>query len=309
MAEPAAQQGDHRLSEREQQRQRQQIEQRRETRRDQHGAELVAGAETLGICGLSCRECLAVSHPGIGNRQHPRSRQLCPEAQVHVFAVVGHLGIEPFEAPEQVGAYQDARRGHREDVDHGVVLLLVDLSGFHDVGGYGEAVDDVGDMLQPVGIVPFEELRADDPGVGTQRLDHEQPHRVRFGGDVVVADHQEHRVNMGIEERVRRGREAVCVRGIEHRRLGQESLHPSGHGRVARGVHHHDLKARIVLRGEALQGVFEPVAGGVGDDHRKDRRGRVPRARLVVTTQQRLVRTVCHNRPRLPASSRSPVTV
>ena len=89
------------------------------------------------------------------------------------------------------------------------------------------------------------------------------------------------------------------------------SPHPSGKGRIAGSVYHHGLKTLIVLCGEALQSLFEPIAWCMSNDHRKNRRGRVsgtrrqnlraslgPHSRAI--TRQTLFHTVSHNRPRLP---------
>ena len=100
-------------------------------------------------------------------------------------------GSNPPSAPEQVGTHEQAGAGQGEDVADGVVLLLVELAPLDDRVDLAEPVDTQADVLEDAGVVPVDELRADDAGVRAVQLLDEQPDGVGVERDVVVAEAEE----------------------------------------------------------------------------------------------------------------------
>ena len=68
------------------------------------------------------------------------------------------------EAMKQIGAHEDACRRQHEHVADGVVLFLVGLARLDQRVDLTEPVDGVADVLQHGGVVPLDELRADEAG-------------------------------------------------------------------------------------------------------------------------------------------------
>ncbi len=274
LADPSGDQGHERLPEREQEGQGKGQHQLRPTRGDRDGPKLVAGAGAADVVDTGpVGELLAVADPGIGDDQHPGTGQLSPPAQVDVLAPEGHLGVEAVQCPEQARPHEDTRRRHGGHVGHGVVLLLVELSGFDHVVLRRESIDDVAHVLEPVRRVPLDQFRTRDAGVGSQRLGHQQADRIRGESHVVVTDQQEGGVDVGVEHGVGRRREPLGVGRIEDRGAGKVCMHTRDEGGVAGGVHHEHLETPVVLGDETLERLVEPLAGTVGDHDRQHRRG------------------------------------
>ena len=96
-------------------------------------------------------------------------------------------------------------------------MLLIKLAWIDHIGTHREAVDDVGDVLQTLGVIPLDDLRPGDARIGAKRLGREQPRCVWREHDIVVAEQQEHGVDLGVEHRIGRRREPLGVGRIEHR--------------------------------------------------------------------------------------------
>ena len=67
------------------------------------------------------------------------------------------------------------------------MLLLIELAALGDGGEHAGLVDVHADLEQAVGVVPVDELGADDAGVRPERLLDEGADGVGLEGDVVVA--------------------------------------------------------------------------------------------------------------------------
>ena len=98
-------------------------------------------------------------------------------AEVDVVAVEVDCRVEAGDRPEQIGANHEACRRKCEHVADRVVLLLVDLTLFHEGVDLAEPVDAEADVLQHAGVVPRDQLRPDDPGVRSIQLLDEQANR------------------------------------------------------------------------------------------------------------------------------------
>ena len=313
LAEPGGQQRDPRLAERQQRGQRKRHEERRPTRGDGHGAQLMAGPGATDVVDAGAfLESFAMPHAGVGDHHHPGAGELRPPAEVHVLASVRHPGIEALQGAEQPSPDHEAGGRNGEHVTDRVVLLLVEFAGLHDVGRHREPVDGVGDMLEAVGAVPVDELGTGDPAVRPERLHDHEPDGIAGKCDVVVAEEEIGRIDLGVEDRVGGRREAVGVAGIEHRRVGKRSVHPGTEIRIAGRVDHDHLEPGVILGREALEGLLEPLAGLVGHHDGQHRGCGVPRRDSGTVGRRRrclgraadgngrVVVEVGHDRSRLP---------
>ena len=198
---------------------------------DQHGPQPVAEEQPPALGGseaVSLGERLAVAGHGGGDDQHPGAGHLGPPAQVEVLAEVGDGRVEAAERGEEVGPHQGGRAGDAEDVANGVVLLLVELAALDGGDLVAGLVDLHADLEEPSGVVPGDQLRADDAGVGAVRLLHEGPHRVRLQGDVVVAQQVEGGALDDGEHLVGGGAEAGVVVEAADVGVGQHGGDPVG---------------------------------------------------------------------------------
>ncbi len=98
-----------------------------------------------------------------------------------------------------------------------VVLLLVDLARLDERVDLAEPVDAEADVLQQARVVPVDELRPDDAGVGAVQLLDEQPDGIRLEGDVVVHQAEEPVVAFDEVEHLvgRRAIAGVAVEGAD----------------------------------------------------------------------------------------------
>ena len=141
----------------------------------------------------------------VGRDDHPRAGESGAPAEVEGGSARVARRVEALERREQVGAHQEARLAHEEDVAHGVVLLLVELV-LDDVGVRDpEAVDGPAHLPQQLGPLDVDHLRPDDGRVGAVRLLDQHPDRRRVEHDVVVAEEQERGTGHGGQRVVRDG--------------------------------------------------------------------------------------------------------
>ena len=145
----------------------------------------------FGKTAAPARQHFEVSHTRPGRHDHPGPQDLGAPAQVEVLPHGEDLGVEPLELGEQVEAHQRASTGCKEDVAHGVVLAVVDLSGLHPVDDGATFVHRHAHVQKPRGVVPADQLRSHDAGVGPERLLDQDVDGVGVGGDVVVTQQQE----------------------------------------------------------------------------------------------------------------------
>ena len=131
---------------------------------------------------------LNVAHRGRRGHHHRRTGQPGPPAQVQVLAVQVDIGVKAVERREQVGAHQRGGTGDEKHVPDGVVLALIQLAAFHQRSGLAEPVTSHAQCQQSAGIVVLDQLGANHPGVGPERLGHHQRDRVRRQHDVVMAE-------------------------------------------------------------------------------------------------------------------------
>ena len=131
-------------------------------------------------------QCLAMTSPGRRHDDDARASEVGAPAQVDVVTIEVDRSVEAGDRPEQVGAHHQACRRQGEDVADRVVLLLVDLALFDERVRLAEAVDADPDVLQHTGVVPRDQLRADDAGVRSVQLFDEQTNGAGIEGNVVV---------------------------------------------------------------------------------------------------------------------------
>ena len=157
-------------------------------------------------------------------------------------------------------------------------------------------IDRVADRLQSAGIVPVDELRSDHAAVGAERLGHQRRDGVGGQSDVVVEEQVERRALDRDEHLVRRRGEAtVDLEALDEG--GRQDLGDAP-GRVgaAAVVDDQHREALVVLVGQRLEGVLEPVARIRRDEHRDHRRGSeadqwLDRARIPIWRRARPRRT------------------
>jgi hypothetical protein len=146
----------------------------------EHRTIRVAELQAAGVVEhATVGQSFTVASHGVGHDHHAGSGELRAPAQVDVVTPEPHLGIEPAEGSEQVGAHENARAGHREDVGDGVALRLVDLAFVGERRRRSELVHREADVLQPCRIVPHDELRCDDRRVRADHLVDEVRDRIR----------------------------------------------------------------------------------------------------------------------------------
>ena len=226
--------------------------------------------------GAPTLELPAVTHPSGRRNHHPGAADVRPPAQVDVLAMEAHRRVEPAKGAEQVGAHEDARRRDGEYVGHGIVLLLVDFADVDAASGFSEEVDVEADVLQQTRVVPGDDLRSDDAGVGAiQLLDH-QSNGVWIEGDIVVTEAEETVVALD-ELRHDVGDRAETSIGPDRldEGVGKDAVDP-GCDVVVGSLGDKEDRAQgwVVLAGERLEALLEPRAGGVNDDSDHDgRRG------------------------------------
>ncbi len=252
----------------------------RSTPGDQHGAQLVTGSGSSDVVDTEPRpHVFAVSHLGIGNNHDASTGQLSPPAQIDVVAAAVDARVESADRGEEAGADQQTGRRHGKDVGDGVVLLLVEFVHVDHVVPRCELVDLQAHVLEQRRLLPVDELRSGDADVRPERLGDHDPHRIGGEGDVVVTHEKECRGDVGFQHGVGGGAEPVRIAGIDDGRRRGDGPHPLVELNlavaVAACIDDHDVEPGVVLRDQAVERLFEPVAGFVGDDHSGDRgRGR-----------------------------------
>ena len=126
------------------------------------------------------------------------------------------------------------------------------------------------DMQEDGGIVPVDELRGDDAGVGAEGLLDELVDGGRIEGHVVVAQQEEGGTLDHGQRLVGRCGVRGSVREVADERVRQDATDPLGHAVavVARGEHQ-DRELLVVLGGQGGERLFEP-GPGLGRDHDGD---------------------------------------
>ena len=260
--------------------------------------------------GPSDLELFAVTNPRRGGHEHPGTTQRRTPAELPILPVQRHRRIETTEAPEQIGAHQ--HECARDDIDLAliVVLLLIDLTGFDHRHQIAIAIHQGSEIEQSTRIIPGHEFGAHHTGIGAVQLGNHGAHRIAFGCHIVVTDQKEAVLTLDeIEDLIGRRTETRHRISATHERIGEMSsdrgLDRIGLGGL--GEQHHPAQIRIILRGEALQGGVEPVAGAVRDEHTDDRRrhtdivGGVLGARAI----ERVNVSHLHDRSRLAVCTRT----
>ena len=193
----------------------------------EHDAEPVAGLQTAPLVVAHPRgELVAVPHPRVRRHDHPSAGDLRAPAQAHVVEEVADPLVEATDLREQVGAHQGARARHREHVADRVVLRLVELAPLDERHAVPGVVHALTDLEQPLRVVPVDELRPDDGGVGPEGLLDEDPHDVGLRGDVVVAEQVEGRPVDDLDHLVGGGSEARVLLEAAHERAGRRRCPP-----------------------------------------------------------------------------------
>ena len=235
-----------------------------------------AGTRSGGLqreVGPALGECLAVARAGGGHHQHAGAAEVRAPAQVDVVTLVLDGRVEPSDGAEQVGAHEQARRRHSEHVAHGIVLLLVVLAGLDERIDLAEAVDAEAHVLQHRRLVPGDQLGADDAGVRSVELLHQQADGALVECDVVVQEAEEPVVALDeAQHLVRRGAEAgVPTDGANE---GPRHVGTDARRQLARLAGHQEqvLQVAVVLPGQPLEHLVEPLTGVVHHHHCHDGR-------------------------------------
>ena len=217
-------------------------------------------------------EPLEVPDPCVGCDDDPSAVMVGPPTQVDVVTVEADRRIEPAELAQQVGAHEDARRRQHEHVADGVVLFLVDLTGFDDRVDLAEPVEAEPDVLQPARLFPLDELGTDHPGVRAVQLGDHRPDGVRRRSDVVVAQQEEAVVALDQPEHLVGGRAESRVPGDgADEGGGQVRADPGADGveELRIGVaddQEQEAHVGVVLAGECRERLVEPWPRVVHDD-------------------------------------------
>ena len=206
--------------------------------------------EMIREAASPARQHLEMPHARPGRHEHPRPQDLGPPTQVEVLPHGEDVGVEASELGEEVEADEGAAAGGEKDVAHGVVLTVVDLARLHAVDDSATLVDRHADVQQPRRVVPTDQFRSHDAGVGPERLLHHDVHGVGVRGDVVVAEQQQRRAAHHREHFVGRGAEALVRRHHPHKRPRKHTCHARRGIHRARRVQDEDRQLRVVLRGE-----------------------------------------------------------
>ena len=265
--------------------QRQQREEREQSVVLQHGRERRALAvvpprprgRVVGT--LAARGSRHVAGASERRHQHPEPGEPRAPAVVEVLVVggeslVGHAG------PLQALARDEHRaRGHVHDLEDAIELALVDLAVLQGRVRMPEAVGGTADLAQEPGLVPVNDLGADDADVlealdADRRLD-EPRDAVGVHRGVVVGD--EEVVGGGGGRHRREGRlhgagdTQVLIEGEDTARSerGLEELVRLVGGGVVDGQ---DTQSWIGLRGERVQALADPARGVVRHEHGEHRR-------------------------------------
>ena len=119
-------------------------------------------------------------------------------------------------------------------------------------------------------VVPVDELRGDDPGVGTEGLLDQPADGVVVGRHVVVAEEEEGRPFHHLEDLVGRGAVSGLSRQVAHEGVGEDPTHPLADlVRPGPVGEHQDGKFLVVLGGQRRKRLFEPRTR-LGGDHDGD---------------------------------------
>ena len=237
----------------------------------------MAGQETRPlVVGDAVLFGLEVTHAGVGVHHHARTDDVGTPAQVERLAVRGDLGIEAVERVEQVDAHEQAGLGDHEHVAHRVVLLLVELPGLDQRHEHPGLVRTHAHGEQTEGVVPFDELRADDAGVRAEGLLDELADGRWLERDIVVEEAEEPRSLDEPQRLVGRRAEPGPLLEPAHICRGQMGGNGRGEVRISRrGVHDEDGQVRVVLGGQGGEQLVERGARVVGHQHSDDRRRRL----------------------------------
>ncbi len=160
------------------------------------------------------------------------------------------VSSKPAERGEEIGPDQGGPSRGDEDVAHGVVLFLVELTRLDQAApDHAHLVRGGPDREQPVRLVPLHVLGAGDPGVGAEGLLDQEPHGVGGERHVVVAEQVVGRPLDQLEDLVGGPAEAHPLVEALDVRAGQRLGDEAGRVAEARGVDDQDRQVRVVLRG------------------------------------------------------------
>ena len=148
------------------------------------------------------------------------------------------------------------------------MLRLVEFAGFDRRVRLAETVESGADGLQPIPVVPVDEFRADETGVGAVELGDEHRHRPGVGGDVVVTQEEEPVVASDeVEYPVGGTGETRRRVDLADERAGEDLVDQGPGSAVGVGGEEDEpAQVGIVLGREGLQGLSEPGSGFVDHD-------------------------------------------
>ena len=142
----------------------------------------------------------------------------------------------------------------------------------HTVDDRPALVDRHADVEQLARVVPADQLRRHDSGVGPEGLLHQDVDGVGVRGDVVVAEQQQRRPLHHRQDLVGAGPEPPVDREPAHEGAREHRRHHRGGVDGAGRVEDQHRQLGVVLGGEGPQRLLEPFSGVARDDHGDDRR-------------------------------------
>ncbi len=227
--------------------------------------------------GSTIIQAFDVPNAGIRRNDDPGTGQVRSPAEIDVVPVERDGGVEAAERTKQVGSDEHASRRQHEHVTDGVVLLLIGLTRVDDRVDLTEAIEAEADVLQHLRVVPFGQFGSDHAGVRSEQLGNQQPHHVGGQGDVVVADEKEPVVAVDQSEHIVHGGAETWVADDGANEGGRDDPTDTSSQRIVLvvvGVRHEEQCSQVgvVLRGQRVEGLVEPVAGFMHDHDGDDRR-------------------------------------
>ncbi len=134
---------------------------------------------------------LAVAHPGVRRHDNPRTGDLATPREVEILPHRHDAGVEALELAEEIATDEYAATGRDKDVAYRVVLPVVHLARDNAVDHRPRLVAAHPDVQQDARVVPIDELRRHDAGVGTERFFNQPWDCVGVERHVVVAEQEE----------------------------------------------------------------------------------------------------------------------
>ncbi len=154
------------------------------------------------------------------------------------------------------------------------MLLLVDLTLLDEGVDLAETVDTEADVLQHARVVPRDQLGPDDPGVRSIQLLDQQANRPRIQSHVIVQEAEEPVLALHQSQDLVGGGAVACgLSDGAYEGIGHSLAHPIGHVTCFADHQEQALQIGVILVGETVEHLVEPVSGIGHHHHGHDGRG------------------------------------